>query len=159
LTKQDTLVDLVPFLFVADVDRSISFYEALGFSVIKRHEPQGRLEFAGMEATSSAKIMLARTVAAPNPGADPYSPSPGFLYLYTHDLDRFRERLIRRGIEPGEIEEGPGPGPERQLCLADPDGNRHMVAEIGDRTVGRGPRLVRPDDRPTTAEGLGEPLT
>jgi catechol 2,3-dioxygenase-like lactoylglutathione lyase family enzyme len=128
------VVDLVPFLHVTDVARSIPFYEALGFRVIKRYEPDGRLEFAGLEATSSAKIMLARVDDVPARES-----SPGFLYLYTPDLDAFRDRLIRSGIDPGRIEDGPGPGPTRQLCVRDPDGHGHMVAELFEGSVGRDP--------------------
>jgi catechol 2,3-dioxygenase-like lactoylglutathione lyase family enzyme len=128
------VVDLVPFLHVTDVARSIPFYEALGFRVIKRYEPDGRLEFAGLEATSSAKIMLARVDDVPARES-----SPGFLYLYTPDLDAFRDRLIRSGIDPGQIEDGPGPGPTRQLCVRDPDGHGHMVAELFEGSVGRDP--------------------
>jgi catechol 2,3-dioxygenase-like lactoylglutathione lyase family enzyme len=36
------IVDLVPFLLVSDVERSNRFYEALGFEVVKRYEPNGR---------------------------------------------------------------------------------------------------------------------
>jgi catechol 2,3-dioxygenase-like lactoylglutathione lyase family enzyme len=66
---KDTIVDLVPFVRVADVERSIAFYEALGFAVIKRYDRDGTLEFAGLEATASAKIMLAR--ADTEPAGDP----------------------------------------------------------------------------------------
>jgi catechol 2,3-dioxygenase-like lactoylglutathione lyase family enzyme len=59
------IVDLVPFLLVRDVERSIRFYEALGFEVVKRYEPSGRLEFAGLEATSAAKVMLAEWTRSP----------------------------------------------------------------------------------------------
>jgi catechol 2,3-dioxygenase-like lactoylglutathione lyase family enzyme len=136
--SEDTVVDLVPFVLVSDVARSISFYEALGFRVIKRYEPDGRLEFAGLESTSSAKLMLARVDEVPA-RVDPDQSGPGFLYLYTLDLDAFRDRLIRTGIEAGEIEDGPGPGPNRQLCVRDPDGHGHMVAELFDGSVGRQP--------------------
>jgi catechol 2,3-dioxygenase-like lactoylglutathione lyase family enzyme len=129
-----SVVDLVPFVHVTDVARSIRFYEALGFSVIKRHERDGRLEFAGMEATQSAKIMLARVDHVPGRES-----ARGFLYLYTPDLDAFRERLIGSGLDPGEIEDGPGPGPNRQLCVRDPDGHGHMVAELFEGSVGRDP--------------------
>jgi len=66
----DGVVDLVPFILVTDVERSIGFYEALGFRVVKRYEPNGRLEFAGLEATSSAKVMLARVEEVPDTGPD-----------------------------------------------------------------------------------------
>jgi catechol 2,3-dioxygenase-like lactoylglutathione lyase family enzyme len=46
-TRRDAaVVDLLPFILVADVERSIPFYEALGFDVIKRYKPTDRLEFA-----------------------------------------------------------------------------------------------------------------
>jgi catechol 2,3-dioxygenase-like lactoylglutathione lyase family enzyme len=133
------VVDLVPFLLVADVERSIPFYGALGFEVIKRYEPDGRLEFAGLEATSSAKVMLARVDDVPEAGPD--AGTPGFLYLYTSDLDGLRERLLEAGHEADEIEDGPGPGPNRQMCVRDPDGHGHMVAELFEGSVGRDPAL------------------
>ena len=131
------IVDLVPFILVSDVARSIAFYEALGFNEIKRHESKGRLEFAGMEASSAAKLMIARVDEVPT--WDPDESSPGFLYLYTPDIEAFRQQLQRRGIEPGEIEEGRGPGPTRQLCVRDPDGHGHMVAELFEGSVGSEP--------------------
>lgn len=133
----DAVVDLVPFLFVADVERSIPFYEALGFDVIKRYEPEGRLEFAGLEATSAAKVMLARVDEVPE--MDPDAQTPGFLYLYTSDLEALRDRLLARGHDADEIEDGPGPGPTRQMCVRDPDGHGHMVAELFEGSVGRAP--------------------
>jgi catechol 2,3-dioxygenase-like lactoylglutathione lyase family enzyme len=131
------IVDLVPFILVRDVARSIEFYEALGFTEIKRHESNGRLEFAGMEASPAAKLMLARVDEVPT--WDPDESSPGFLYLYTPDIEAFRRQLQRSGIEPGELEEGPGPGPSRQLCVRDPDGHGHMVAELFEGSVGSEP--------------------
>ena len=133
----DTIVDLIPFILVSDVERSIAFYEALGFRVVKTYTPRGALEFAALEATSAAKIMLARVDEVPSPDSD--APSAGFLYLYTPDLDRFRERLISAGFEPLEIEEGPGPGPNREMCVRDPDGHGHMVAELWEGSAGRDP--------------------
>jgi catechol 2,3-dioxygenase-like lactoylglutathione lyase family enzyme len=76
------VVDLIPFLLVTDVERSIAFYEALGFSAVERYVPD----------------------------------------------DALRERLIASGYEPGEIGDG-SPGPEREMCVTDPDGHGHMVAE------------------------------
>jgi catechol 2,3-dioxygenase-like lactoylglutathione lyase family enzyme len=130
------VVDLVPFLHVSDVARSIRFWEALGFRVVKRYEPNGRLEFAGLESTVTAKVMLAR-VDRPSE-RDEDRPSPGFLYLYTPDLDALRKRLLEHGIEPGEITDGPGPGPNREMCVRDPDGHGHMVAELWPGSIAGG---------------------
>jgi catechol 2,3-dioxygenase-like lactoylglutathione lyase family enzyme len=123
------VVDLIPFIRVSQVERSIAFYEALGFRVTDTHELNGTVEFAALEATPAAKIMLARVDDLPAREAD--LPGPGFLYLYTPDLDAFRERLIAAGFDPGEIEDG-RPGPDRELCVRDPDGHGHMVAETED---------------------------
>ena len=142
----DTIVDLVPFLLVTDVERSIAFYETIGFAVIKRYEPNGRLEFAGLEATSSAKLMLARVDHVPA-WDTPDASGPGWLYLYTPDLGAFRERLIRAGIEPEEIEDGPGPGPNRRLCVRDTDGHCHVAAELWPESVARDPRTRRRNRR------------
>lgn len=131
------IVDLVPFILVSDVARSIEFYEALGFAEVKRYEPNGRLEFAGMEASPAAKLMLARVDVVPS--WEPGETSPGFLFLYTRDIESLRRELLRRGIEAGEIEDGPGPGPNRQLCVRDPDGHGHMVAELFEGSVGSEP--------------------
>jgi catechol 2,3-dioxygenase-like lactoylglutathione lyase family enzyme len=138
-TTRDAVVDLVPFILVADVERSIPFYEALGFAVIKRYEPNHRLEFAGLEATSSAKIMLARVDDVPETG--PEASTPGFLYMYTSAVEALRVRLLDAGHEADEIEEGPGPGPNRRMCVRDPDGHAHMVAELFEGSVGRDPAV------------------
>lgn len=81
--------------------------------------------------------MLARVDAVP--GWDPDAPGPGFLYLYTSDLDGLRQRLIGLGFEAGEIGGG-APGPDRELCVRDPDGHGHMVAELWDESIGSDPR-------------------
>jgi catechol 2,3-dioxygenase-like lactoylglutathione lyase family enzyme len=125
---RSSVVDLVPFIHVSDVARSIRFWEAFGFREVKRYEPNGRLEFAGLESTAAAKVMLAR-VDRPSE-RDEDRPTPGVLYLYTTDLDALRERLLEDGIEVGEITDGPGPGPNREMCVRDPDGHGHMVAEL-----------------------------
>lgn len=125
---RSNIVDLVPFIHVSDVARSIRFWEALGFRVVKRYEPNGRLEFAGLKSTAAAKVMLARVDRVSELDQD--RPTPGFLYLYTPDLDAFRKRLLEHGIEAGEIMDGPGPGPNREMCVRDPDGHGHMVAEL-----------------------------
>jgi len=59
-TARGTITDLVPLIHVSDVARSIEFYEALGFAVSDRYEPSSTLELAALEATASARIILAR---------------------------------------------------------------------------------------------------
>jgi catechol 2,3-dioxygenase-like lactoylglutathione lyase family enzyme len=81
--------------------------------------------------------MLARVDRVPE--AAPDAQAPGFLYLYTSNLGALRDRLLALGYEADEIEDGPGPGPNRQTCVRDPDGHRHMVAELFQGSVGRDP--------------------
>ena len=42
-------MDLIPFVQVADIERSIAFYELLGFAVTSTHGPTGRLGWAALE--------------------------------------------------------------------------------------------------------------
>jgi catechol 2,3-dioxygenase-like lactoylglutathione lyase family enzyme len=131
------VADLIPFIFVTDVARSIPFYEALGFELVHTFEPRGQLEFAELESTASAKVMLARAERVPD--GDPEQPSRGFLYLYARNIDALREQLIKRGFEAGEITDG-SPGPRRELCIRDPDGHGHMVAELAESSIAGDPR-------------------
>ena len=55
------------------------------------------------------------------------------------DLDGLRQRLIGLGFEAGEIGGG-APGPDRELCVRDPHGHGHMVAELWDESIGSDPR-------------------
>jgi hypothetical protein len=81
--------------------------------------------------------MLARVAEVPETG--PGARTPGFLYLYTSDLEGLRARLLGAGHQADEIEDAPGPGPGRQMCVRDPDGHGHMVAELFEGSVGRDP--------------------
>jgi catechol 2,3-dioxygenase-like lactoylglutathione lyase family enzyme len=131
------VADLIPFIFVTDVARSIPFYEALGFELSHKHPAQGRLEFAELESTPSAKVMLARVEQVPEPDAE--DPSRGFLYLFVRSLDALRERLLGLGFEASEIRNG-SPGPRRELCITDPAGHGHMVAELAESSIADDPR-------------------
>jgi catechol 2,3-dioxygenase-like lactoylglutathione lyase family enzyme len=90
---RSNVVDLVPFVHVSDVARSIRFWEALGFRVVKRYEPNGRLEFAGLESTAAAKVMLAR-VDRPSE-RDPDQPALGFLYRSRPPTAVNRRRAVK----------------------------------------------------------------
>ncbi len=60
-------------------------------------------------------------------------------YLYARNIDALREPLIKRGFEAGEIRDG-SPGPRRELCIRDPDGHGHMVAELAESSIAGDPR-------------------
>jgi predicted enzyme related to lactoylglutathione lyase len=115
--------DLVPFVHVADIGRSIAFYELLGLRVCGTYEPGGRLVWAHLRSDRAA-VMLAlaeEPVSAREQGV--------LFYLYTPDLAALRDHLVAAGAGPGQIVDG-SPGPREELRIDDPDGYRLMIAQL-----------------------------
>ncbi len=121
--KTDRVSALVPFVRVADVDRSIAFYRLLGFEVTDAYRPSDAVAWALLKS-SGARLMLARADAPINPEAQAV-----LFYLYTRDLHALRTHLISSGVDAGRIEEGT-PGPEEEMRVTDPDGYCLMIAQI-----------------------------
>ena len=118
--------DLIPFVHVADVNRSIDFYEQFGFTVTETYRRgDGQLDWAALES-ASARLMLALAGAPIEP-----APQAILFYLYSEDLPALRQQLLDGGIAAGEIVDGT-PGPRQELRVADPDGYCLMVAQIED---------------------------
>jgi Glyoxalase/Bleomycin resistance protein/Dioxygenase superfamily len=118
--------ELIPFVHVADVNRSVVFYELLGFTVTDAYRRRdGELDWAALES-ASARLMLARADAPIE--ADRQAV---LFYLYSEDLAELRQQLLAAGIAAGEIVDGT-PGPKQEMGIADPDGYCLMVAQIGD---------------------------
>jgi predicted lactoylglutathione lyase len=109
---------VVALLNVADVDRSISFYEKLGFEI--GNEPlkndEGVKTFAWMHRGNAAQIMLTRAREPLNSGSRHI-----MFYLYSTDMPAFRERLIERGVEVGKVTY-PFWMPSGEFQVDDPDG-------------------------------------
>lgn len=114
---------LVPFVRVAEVERSVTFYHHLGFSPKEVYEYRGQLVWAALRS-EGAEIMFERS----NEPVDPAGQSVLF-YLYSDDLSALREQLLAAGIPAGAIEDG-SPGPREEMRLTDPDGYVLMVAQI-----------------------------
>ncbi len=115
---------LVPFVHVGDVERSIAFYQHLGFTVESVYKYQERPVWAALQS-EGAELMVTLD-------GDPIDPaSQGVLfYLYSHDFAALRDQLLAAGIEAGRIEDGT-PGPSQEIRLTDPDGYVLMVAQAG----------------------------
>ncbi len=109
---------VVALLNVADVDRSIGFYEKLGFEV--GNEPlrndQGVKTFVWMHRGNAAQIMLTRAEQPLGPG-----PRHMMFYLYSTDMPAYREQLIARGVEVGKVTY-PFWSPDGEFPVNDPDG-------------------------------------
>lgn len=115
---------LVPFVQVAEVERSVAFYHHLGFSPESVYEYRGQLVWAALRS-EDAEIMFERS----GEPIDPAGQSVLF-YLYSEDLAALRDQLLAAGIPAGAIEDG-SPGPREEMRLTDPDGYVLMVAQVG----------------------------
>ena len=113
---------LVPFVKVAEVERSVDFYHHLGFIPTSVYKYRDMLAWAALES-DGAEVMFQRS--------DPIEPDrQGVLfYLYSHDLAALRDQLRAAGIDAGEIEDG-SPGPRHEMRVIDPDGYEVMIAQI-----------------------------
>jgi len=120
---------LVPFVRVGDVERSVAFYEQLGFITKSVFAPRGRLVWAALES-DGAELML----SGPDEPIDAQREGVLF-YLYAHDLSALRDQLIAAGVPAGEIEDGT-PGPREEMRVIDPDGYVLMVAQTEPATGG-----------------------
>lgn len=114
--------DLIPFVHVGDVARSIAFYELLGFSVGDTYAAGERLDWASLES-QTAKLMLARA-DEPIEARD----QAVLFYLYTRDLQMLQTHLRANGEQAGPIRDG-SPGPSAEMRVADPDGYVLMIAQ------------------------------
>ena len=109
---------VVALLHVADVQRSISFYEKLGFEVGNKplENDQGVTSFVWMHHGSAAQVMLTLTGRPLNPGAQDI-----MFYLYVTDMRAYRELVISRGVTVGDVKH-PFWSPNGEFRVDDPDG-------------------------------------
>lgn len=116
--------ELIPFVHVADVARSIAFYELLGFAVDDTHSVGEQLDWASL-SHGDARIMLAGA-------GDPIDAGDRAVrfYLFTADLPGLQQHLRAHGHRAGAIRDG-SPGPSAEMRVRDPDGYVLMIAQLG----------------------------
>jgi catechol 2,3-dioxygenase-like lactoylglutathione lyase family enzyme len=112
-----------PLLHVAEIERSIRFYERLGFSTVDtdRCTPLG---WARMHCEGGA-MMFVRAEEPLNPAAQSV-----LFYMYTPDLAALREQLLAAGVSVPPISRPPYM-PSGEICLRDPDGYCVLVGHRG----------------------------
>jgi hypothetical protein len=112
-----------PLLHVAEIEKSIQFYELLGFATVDtdRCKPLG---WARLHCEGGA-VMFLRAEEPVDASAHSV-----MLYMYTPDLAGLREHLLASGLQVPPIKY-PGYMPSGEITLADPDGNIIMVAHWG----------------------------
>ena len=114
---------------ITDPDRSVAFYEALGFE--KRRELPIRDEainiFMGLPADDD------RLELTYNFGVDSYELGTGYghIALTVDDLDGTLEQLAGQGIEPERPPYTVREGGSRLCFVSDPDGYRVELIESG----------------------------
>jgi catechol 2,3-dioxygenase-like lactoylglutathione lyase family enzyme len=107
---------------VADVARSIAFYERMGFAVRHTHVREGTptLVWAWI-ASGGAQLMLAlgdEPVAADRQAV--------LFYVYADDVEGYREELLAKGVPTGPVTR-PFYNPRGEFRVTDPDGYVLMV--------------------------------
>ena len=128
------ITGLVPFLPVRNVERSVAFYQLLGFEVGNRVLREGAMGWAWLytpEASDwrrGANLMLSRADREGDLAND------GTLYyLYAANLVSLREKLIAAGLKPGPITY-PEYLPKGEFEIQDPDGHTLMLAQNNTNT-------------------------
>lgn len=109
---------LTPLLHVSEVEKSIGFYERIGFRLIDVEGATGCLGWARMHTEDGSAIMLARTEQ--KHAVDPDQLGI-ILVLYAEDLAALRESLVAAGDKPSPIEHPPWM-PSGMFIVSDPDG-------------------------------------
>ena len=114
-----------PMLRVADIPRSIRFYELLGFETVDTEGEADRPGWARLHCEGGAIMLLAAD--------EPVDPAVQavLLYMYTPDLTALREQLAAGGVAVPPIQR-PDYMPSGEICLQDPDGYTVLVAHWGD---------------------------
>jgi lactoylglutathione lyase len=112
-----------PVIYAEDVERSVRFYESLGFEEHFRLPPDGEPGYVGLELGAS-HLGIGRD---PDAAAEP---SERFsLWVYAEDCDTAVERLRAAGVtivaEPADQ-----PWGERVARVLDPDGNLVIVGQL-----------------------------
>lgn len=114
---------VVALLHVADVKRSVEFYQKLGFELGKEplKNEQGNASFAWLHRGQTAQIMITLTGRRLNAGAQDV-----MFYLYVDDLHAYRQAVVARGVAVGEMSH-PFWNPNGEFRIDDPDGWTWMV--------------------------------
>jgi uncharacterized glyoxalase superfamily protein PhnB len=116
--RPPTVRELVPLLFVQDIERSVAFYRnGLGFEVCARWAPDGKLAWCRIQRDASA-VMLQQASEEDGP-AEGRGRGTGFFFI-CDDVDALYSELSARGVQVGP--------PQvafygmKQIFMADPDG-------------------------------------
>ncbi len=116
---------------IGDIDRSIAFYEALGFKEVGRI-PIGD-EAINIFMNQPGDGDMPRLELTHNFGVDSYELGSGYghIAITASDLDDTLARLSAQGIEPEKPPYSVREGGSRLCFVKDPDGYRIEIIEQG----------------------------
>lgn len=117
-----TVTGLVPMAHVADVERSIRFYEQLGLKLVNRLQKPDGLTFWAFMKSSGAEIMFS---LADEPVVA--SQQAVLFYLYAGNLAGLRQELIA-GVRVSEIT-FPFYMEKGEMRMDDPDGYCLLIGQ------------------------------
>ena len=114
---------------IGDIDRSVAFYEALGFEELRRMpiSDEAINVFMGLP-DDGARLELTY-----NHGVDSYELGTGYnhIAITAADLDATLANLAEQGIEPEKPPYTVREGGNRICFVRDPDGYRIEIIETG----------------------------
>ncbi|MGE3314146.1 MAG: VOC family protein [Planctomycetaceae bacterium] len=113
-----TMTDLVPLLIVAEIRKSVDFYQQLGFEMVARWELEdGTLGWCRMRR-GGVLVMLQQACVEDEPAA---GRGHGVaFFINCDDVDKLHAELRSRGIPVGPVETTFYQ--MKQVYLKDPDG-------------------------------------
>jgi catechol 2,3-dioxygenase-like lactoylglutathione lyase family enzyme len=114
-----------PMLHVAEIERSIPFYELLGFTTIDtdRGVP---LCWALLHCDDGSAVMFLRAEHPIDSSAQAF-----MFYMYTPDLAGLRQQLLASGVKVPAIGY-PEYMPSGKINIADPDGYKIEIGHLGE---------------------------
>jgi catechol 2,3-dioxygenase-like lactoylglutathione lyase family enzyme len=114
---------VMPYVHVADVERSIDFYRLLGFEVVSRWPFEGHPGAAFVES-GTAKMLLAPASAPIDPAVQ-----AALLYMYVADVVALRRKLMTVGITVTDVT-FPDYMPKGEIGVVDPDGYCVLIGQL-----------------------------
>lgn len=123
---------LTAYAHVADVRRSIEFYERLGLAVRNTHDVHGRPVWAFLtSASDDPNAAQARLMISLADGTIDASVQAVLFYCWTSDVRTLHHDLAAAGIDVDDIEY-PFYMPAGEFRMTDPDGYVLLVGQLGD---------------------------